>query len=42
MNPAGPTRFVALKTGGKEGLITNPENIGRALRRETGTWMVRG
>ncbi len=25
---------------GKAGLITNPENIGRALRRETGTWIV--
>jgi carbamate kinase len=28
--------------GGKEGLITSPENIGRALRRETGTWVVPG
>lgn len=26
-----------LETGGKEALITNPENIGRALRGETGT-----
>ena len=42
MNPAGPTRFVALEAGGKEGLITNPENIGRALRGETGTWVVPG
>jgi carbamate kinase len=31
-----------LAAGGKEGLITNPENIGRALRRETGTWVVPG
>ncbi|MGH6923599.1 MAG: carbamate kinase, partial [Propylenella sp.] len=31
-----------LEAGGKEGLITNPENIGRALRRETGTWVVSG
>lgn len=28
-----------LESGGKEALITNPENIGRALRRETGTWI---
>jgi carbamate kinase len=31
-----------LEAGGKEGLITNPENLGRALRRETGTWVVPG
>ena len=30
-----------LENGGREALITNPENIGRALRRETGTWIVR-
>ncbi|MBN2549152.1 MAG: carbamate kinase [Anaerolineales bacterium] len=30
-----------LEAGGKEALITNPENIGRALRGETGTWIVR-
>ena len=29
-----------LENGGKEALITNPENIGRALRGETGTWIV--
>jgi carbamate kinase len=29
-----------LETGGKQALITNPENIGRALRGETGTWIV--
>jgi len=28
-----------LEAGGKEALITNPENIGRALRGETGTWI---
>jgi len=27
-----------LEAGGKQALITNPENIGRALRGETGTW----
>ncbi|HEX6270265.1 MAG TPA: carbamate kinase [Anaerolineales bacterium] len=29
-----------LENGGKLALITNPENIGRALRGETGTWIV--
>ncbi|MFH2101810.1 MAG: carbamate kinase [Chloroflexota bacterium] len=29
-----------LESGGKEALITNPENIGRAIRGETGTWIV--
>ena len=28
-----------LENGGKQALITNPENIGRALRKETGTWV---
>ncbi len=27
--------------GGQQALITNPENIGRALRGETGTWVVK-
>jgi len=30
-----------LENGGWEALITNPENIGRALKRETGTWIVK-
>jgi len=29
-----------LDGGGKKALITNPENIGRALKGETGTWIV--
>ena len=29
-----------LEAGGKQGLITDPQNIGRALRGETGTWIV--
>ncbi len=29
-----------LEHGGKEALITNPDNIGRALKGETGTWIV--
>ena len=31
-----------LEAGGKEALITNPENIARALRGETGTRIVKG
>ncbi len=30
-----------LEAGGTQALITNPQNIGRALRGETGTWIVR-
>jgi carbamate kinase len=29
-----------LESGGKQAIITNPENIGRALRGETGTLIV--
>ena len=29
-----------LEAGGAQALITNPQNIGRALRGETGTWIV--
>ncbi len=29
-----------LEAGGRQALITNPENIGRALRGETGTWIL--
>lgn len=29
-----------LENGGKQALITNPENIGRALKGETGSWIV--
>lgn len=29
-----------LEKGGKQAIITDPENIGRALRGETGTWIV--
>ncbi|MBN2047149.1 MAG: carbamate kinase [Anaerolineaceae bacterium] len=29
-----------MEEGGKKALITNPANIGRALRGETGTWIV--
>jgi carbamate kinase len=30
-----------MEAGGKQALITNPENISRALNGETGTWIVR-
>lgn len=30
-----------LEAGGKEAIITSPENIGRALKGEAGTWIVR-
>jgi carbamate kinase len=29
-----------LEAGGKQALVTNPENIGRALKGETGTWII--
>lgn len=29
-----------MEAGGKQAIITNPENIGHALRGETGTWIV--
>jgi carbamate kinase len=29
-----------LEAGGKQALITNPENIGKALKGETGTWIM--
>ncbi len=29
-----------LEAGGKQAIITNPENIGKALRGDTGTWIV--
>jgi carbamate kinase len=29
-----------LESGGKQAIITNPENIGRALNGETGTWII--
>ena len=30
-----------LEAGGKQAIITNPENIGRALKGETGTWIIK-
>ncbi len=31
-----------MEAGGKQALITNPENIGRALKGDTGTWILQG
>jgi len=31
-----------LENGGRQAVVTNPENIGKALRGETGTWIVPG
>ncbi len=41
MAPKIQAIIMYLEHGGKEALITNPENIGRALKGETGTWIVR-
>lgn len=40
MAPKIQAVIMYLENGGKEALITNPENIGRALKGETGTWIV--
>ena len=42
MGPKIQALFEYLEGGGKEGLITNPPNIGRALAGETGTRVVPG
>jgi carbamate kinase len=41
MAPKIQAVIMYLENGGKEALITNPENIGRALRGETGTRVVK-
>jgi carbamate kinase len=40
MGPKVEAIISFLERGGKQALITNPENIGRALKGETGTWLV--
>ena len=40
MGPKIEAAMYYLKYGGSEVIITNPENITRALRGETGTWIV--
>jgi carbamate kinase len=42
MAPKIQAIIMYLENGGKEALITNPENIGRALKGETGTRVVKG
>jgi len=39
MGPKVQAILSFLERGGKQALITNPENIGRALAGETGTWL---
>ena len=39
MGPKVQALIWYLEGGGKEALITNPQNIGRALKGETGTWI---
>lgn len=40
MKPKVQAMIEFLEAGGKQGLITDPPNIGRALAGETGTWML--
>jgi carbamate kinase len=40
MQPKIEAAISFLERGGPQALITNPENIERALRGETGTWIV--
>jgi carbamate kinase len=42
MKPKVEAVLSYLDNGGKAALITNPENIARALNRETGTWIESG
>ncbi len=41
MAPKIQAAIMYLENGGEKALITNPDNIGRALKGETGTWIVR-
>ncbi len=41
MAPKIQAAIMYLENGGEKALITDPENIGRALKGETGTWIVR-
>ncbi|HLA07572.1 MAG TPA: carbamate kinase [Anaerolineales bacterium] len=41
MAPKIQAAILFLENGGEKALITDPENIGRALKGETGTWIVR-
>jgi carbamate kinase len=41
MAPKIQAAIMYLENGGEKALITDPDNIGRALKSETGTWIVR-
>ena len=41
MAPKIQAAILYLENGGEKALITDPQNIGRALKGETGTWIVR-
>jgi carbamate kinase len=41
MAPKIQAAILYLENGGEKALITDPDNIGRALKGETGTWIVR-
>ena len=41
MAPKIQAAIMYLENGGEKALITDPDNIGRALKGETGTWIVR-
>ena len=41
MRPKVEAILTFLNAGGQTALITNPENIGRALHKESGTWVTR-
>ncbi len=40
MAPKIQAIILFLEAGGKQAIVTDPENIGRALKGETGTWIV--
>lgn len=40
MAPKIQAMILFLEAGGKQAIVTDPENIGRALKGETGTWIV--
>jgi len=42
MGPKVEALVAFVEAGGERGIVTNPENIGRALKGETGTAIVRG
>jgi carbamate kinase len=41
MAPKIQAAILYLENGGEKALITNPDNIGRAIKGETGTWIIK-